>query len=232
MGIEMHYGEPEPVDMCCTANAAVAGAYSTCKALTDESSCLGTERLCIWTACSEVGYCVDPKDETYFDEELEFERRSLMDLEAEYDADYQHAPPTPKPTMQGGWGNPKPSNPPKTTYLQETPAPTPRQTGWGADKPLTGCQLFVRKGQCSQECVWKSGYPPMAFSEQSDYELIEEEFAVNGYGVEELLNNGDFTLFFGIGLLIAAVLVYAFRAYAMRKEKALSYSETTPLVKV
>ena len=139
---------------------------------------------------------------------------------------------TPKPTMTPKPTNPpktpRPTNPPKTTYLQTTPKPT---TGWGSGKPMTGCAKYMTKSSCSAKCVWKSGYPPYSFAEDSKYQLVEEEFAMNG-GFDELVRNADFQMYFGIGLLIAAVLIFAFRQYTLRKEKALNESETTPLVKV
>jgi len=104
--------------------------------------------------------------------------------------------------------------------------------GWGTGKPLTGCAMYVRKGECSEECVWKKGYPPMAFEQDSMYQL-QEEFMVNGISASELLNSDDFVLFFGIGLLIAAVLVFAFRQYSMKREKSLlaaQSSETRQLI--
>merc|ERR1712176_1080864 len=138
------------------------------------------------------------------------------------------APKTPKPTQVI---TPRPTNPVKTpqptaTYLATTPEPTEAQSGWGSGKPMSGCAKYTTQSKCAPACVWKSGYPPYSFSQDSKYQLMEEEFAMNGgFEISELLNNVDFEMFFGIGFLIAAVLVCAFRAYSMRKEKALDGSE-------
>merc|ERR1711933_614813 len=98
---------------------------------------------------------------------------------------------TPRPTV---WKTPKPTSPPKTpkpTNPPKTPrptqtyiAPTPKPTvggGWGVAQPeptvpMTGCAKNVDKNECksNEACVWKSGYPPLAFSEDSDYQLVEE----------------------------------------------------------
>merc|ERR1712176_1303494 len=130
--------------------------------------------------------------------------------------------PTPHPTM-------KPS--PKPT-LKPTEKPT--ESGWGSASPLHGCAQYVSaKGCKAAACKWKEDYPPMVFSEDSSYQLMEEEFAViNGVHVAagELLSNSDFQMFFGIGLLIAAVLLFAYRRCLMTKEeKSLVASfESTP----
>merc|ERR1719361_2979468 len=143
---------------------------------------------------------------------------------------------TPKPTNEPKTPRPTSTyltNPPKSTRTYLTPEPTQATTsGWGSGKPMTGCAQHMSQSSCSSECVWKSGYPPYAFSEDSKYQLLENEFVINGIEVDELLNNMDFQVFFGIGLLIAAVLVCAFGQYSMRKEKALDQSEYAPLVKV
>merc|ERR1712048_1098023 len=144
------------------------------------------------------------------------------------------APKTPKPT--------KPVKTPKPTQGVKTPkptesylAPTPKPTdasGWGVDKPsvpLRGCAQYLSRNKCSVDCVWKQGFPPLSFSEDANYQFVEEEFSMNG-GINGLLSNVDFQMFFGIGLLIAAVLMFAYRQYSIRKEKALNESETTPLV--
>jgi len=98
---------------------------------------------------------------------------------------------------------------------------------------MDGCAQYTTQSACAPACVWKSGYPPYSFAEDSKYELVEEELAMNGgFEVSALLSNVDFQMFFGIGLMIAAVLVFAFRAYSIRKEKALNESEYSPLVNV
>jgi len=134
---------------------------------------------------------------------------------------------TPKPTKGGK--TPKPTG----VYLQPTPRPTVAEGGWGADKPssvpLRGCAQYLSANRCSVDCVWKSGFPPLSFSEDANYQFVDEEFSMNG-GFNELLSNVDFQIFFGIGLLIAAVFMFAYRQYSIRREKALNESETTPLV--
>jgi len=95
--------------------------------------------------------------------------------------------------------------------------------------PMRGCAQYLTKNGCSANCVWKSGYPPLAFADDSSYAFVDEQFAMNG-GFEELVKNADFQMFFGIGLLIAAVLLCAFRQYSMKKGKAFDQSEITPLV--
>merc|ERR1719266_2450025 len=98
---------------------------------------------------------------------------------------------TPKPTRMI---TPRPTNEPKTprptsTYLAPEPSTTTTTTtnGWGSGKPMTGCAKHMSQSSCSSECVWKSGYPPYAFSEDSKYQLLENEFVINGIEVDELL---------------------------------------------
>merc|ERR1712157_515788 len=158
-------------------------------------------------------------------------------------------PKTPKPTV---WKTPKTTKI-KTTKVKSTKSPRP--TVWKAPKttkeprtprptatylrttratymqpnPVSGCAQYLTKGECGGECVWRSGYPPMEFADDS--ELLDEEFAVMNGPATELLNNSEFQMFFGIGLLIAAVLLLAYRQYSLKKEKSLvASSETTPLV--
>merc|ERR1712087_379361 len=151
---------------------------------------------------------------------------------------------TPKPTHPPK--TPKPTNPPKTprptqTYLQPTPRPTvgggwgPVKTTEAPNRPLSGCAVELSKNGCKgiEGCAWKEGYPPLEFSEDSDYVLYEEGdesfFAVNGSVVRGALNM-DYKVMIGVGLLIAAVLVYAFRQYSMKKEKMVIASEATALL--
>jgi len=81
-------------------------------------------------------------------------------------------------------------------------------------------------------CVWKEGYPPLEFSEDSDYIMMEgdESFFANVNG--ELMRgyNMDYRVMIGVALLITAVAVYAFRQYSMRKEKMVIASEATALL--
>merc|ERR1712039_849587 len=162
---------------------------------------------------------------------------------------------TPKPTKIKTTKTPKPTvwKAPKTTKIKTTKAPRP--TVWKALKttkeprtprptatylrttratymqpnPVSRCGQYLSKGECPAECVWRSGYPPLEFDAES--ELLNEEFAVLNGPATELLNNSEFQMFFGIGLLIAAVLLLAYRQYSLKKEKSLvASSETTPLV--
>merc|ERR1712228_551695 len=161
---------------------------------------------------------------------------------------------TPRPTA---WSPPKTTKPPKTprptrdtdrtpkpTRPDRTPKPTkgqktPRPTAWSPPKttkpPWSGCAVELSKNGCKgiEGCAWKEGYPPLEFSEDSDYVLYEEGdesfFAVNGSVVRGALNM-DYKVMIGVGLLIAAVLVYAFRQYSMKKEKMVIASEATALL--
>jgi len=70
--------------------------------------------------------------------------------------------------------------------------------------------------------VWKSGYPPLAFSEDSDYQLLEEDesfFAVDG-SVIDMVSNMDSNMLMISGVLFAAVLIYAiWKFVSSKKEK-------------
>merc|ERR1712228_1085825 len=153
---------------------------------------------------------------------------------------------SPAPTTSSPTRTPKPTHPPKTprptqTYLQPTPRPTvgggwgPVKTTEAPNRPLSGCAVELSKNGCKgiEGCAWKEGYPPLEFSEDSDYVLYEEGdesfFAVNGSVVRGALNM-DYKVMIGVGLLIAAVLVYAFRQYSMKKEKMVIASEATALL--
>merc|ERR1712130_92887 len=154
-------------------------------------------------------------------------------------------PKTPRPTATY-LRTPSPTKPPKTprptTYIQP---PTPRPTvggGWGPvketteapNRPMSGCAVELTKNSCKgvEGCVWKEGYPPLEFSEDSDYLLTEGDesfFAVNGSVVRGALNM-DYKVMIGVALLISAVLMYAFRQYTMKKEKTVIASEATALL--
>merc|ERR1719461_319759 len=145
-------------------------------------------------------------------------------------------PKTPKPTVWRAPKTPKPTvwKAPKTTKEPRTPRPTATylrttRATYMQPNPVSGCGAYLTKGECPAECVWRSGYPPLEFDAES--ELLNEEFAVLNGPATELLNNSEFQMFFGIGLLIAAVLLLAYRQYSLKKEKSLvASSETTPLV--
>merc|ERR1712130_987799 len=65
-----------PREMCCTANVAMSNTYSICEdvmnkysyAADQEYACLNDAGMtkgvatCKWTACDNVGYCVDERD--------------------------------------------------------------------------------------------------------------------------------------------------------------------------
>merc|ERR1711997_1340286 len=132
---------------------------------------------------------------------------------------------TPRPTV---WKAPKTTKEPRTPRPTATYLRTTRAT-YMQPNPVSGCGAYLTKGECPAECVWRSGYPPMEFAQDS--ELLNEEFAVLNGPATELLNNSEFQMFFVIGLLIAAVLLLAYRQYSLKKEKSLvASSETTPLV--
>merc|ERR1712233_93861 len=141
-------------------------------------------------------------------------------------------PKTPRPTTPPK--TPRPTNPPKTpkptTYLRETTTYLRETTTYIRDEPTTtylrmpmsGCASNIVKNDCksNEACVWKYGYPPMAFSEDSDYQLQVEEnfFAVNG-SVIEMINNMDSNMMMVFGVLFVAVLIYAFRQYSKKEDK-------------
>jgi len=87
--------------------------------------------------------------------------------------------------------------------------------GWtGAKTPMTGCAENMMKNRCNRQsgCVWQEGYPPMEFSEDAEYQLLEEEsfFAVDG-SVIEMINNMDTNMLMASGVVFAAVLLLVIR---------------------
>jgi len=103
---------------------------------------------------------------------------------------------------------------------------------------MKGCAAEMSKNGCRgvEGCVWKEGYPPLEFSSDSDYILMEGDesfFAnVNGElsrGYASALNM-DYRVAIGVALLIAAVIVYAYRQYSMKQEKIVIASEGTALL--
>merc|ERR1712087_81583 len=171
---------------------------------------------------------------------------------------------TPKPTMGGGWGPAQPSSTdpcPVASCIQ----PCRDQCGaheecvtkptWFDDdkrcpacdefvgcvavrpSPLQGCAVGLTKNGCKgmEGCAWKEGYPPLEFSEDSDYVLLDADdedesfFAVDG-SVVEMVSNLDYRVLIGFGLLVAAVVLYALRSYIMKKEKMVITSEATALL--
>merc|ERR1712228_231565 len=151
---------------------------------------------------------------------------------------------TPKPTSPPK--TPKPTNPPKTprptqTYIQPTPKPT-MGGGWGPvapepeptdakvieskPSPLVGCAENTAKKSCNGDvggCVWMEGYPPLAFSEDSDYQLLAEEsfFAVDG-SVVEMIGNMDSNMLMLFGVMFVAVLLFATRQFWSSKKKVVA----------
>jgi len=66
-----------------------------------------------------------------------------------------------------------------------------------------------------------SGYPPLAFSEDSDYQLLDAEesfFAVNG-SVIEMVQDMDSNMLMLFGVIVAATLLYAIKECALKKRK-------------
>jgi len=98
--------------------------------------------------------------------------------------------------------------------------------GWGPAQPtvpMSGCAENTDKMSCKSDeaCVWKSGYPPLAFSEDSDYQLLENEesfFAVDG-SVVEMISNMDSTMLMLFGVMFVAVLLFAARQFTSSKKK-------------
>merc|ERR1712228_461738 len=144
-------------------------------------------------------------------------------------------PKTPRPTTPPK--TPRPTNPPKTprpttylrettTYLRETTTyirGEPTTTTYLRGEPMSGCAANTVKNDCksNEACVWKYGYPPLAFSEDSDYQLLNAEesfFAVNG-SVVEMINNMDSNMMMLFGVMFVAVLIYAFRQYSKKNDK-------------
>jgi len=88
---------------------------------------------------------------------------------------------------------------------------------------MTGCAEHMRPGACGKanKCVWKSGYPPMEFAEDADYQLLESHesfFAVDG-SVVEMINNMDSNMLMLAGAIFAIVLLLAIRQCSASKDK-------------
>jgi len=75
----------------------------------------------------------------------------------------------------------------------------------------------MRKKECNgqKKCVWKSGYPPLAFSSDSDYTLVREEdesfFANMNSSVVNMIDEMDSNLLMALCGLFAVVLMFAMR---------------------
>merc|ERR1712228_1078756 len=98
--------------------------------------------------------------------------------------------------------------------------------GWGAEKPMTGCAENTGKKSCSKDksCIWRTGYPPLEFSEDADYQLLEEErfFAVDG-SVVEMINNMDSNMWMISGVVFVAFLLAAIKLCSTKKVKFVDY---------
>jgi len=94
--------------------------------------------------------------------------------------------------------------------------------GWTAPKtPLKGCAGNTGKKTCNNDkkCAWQTGYPPMEFSDDADYQLLAEEsfFAVDG-SVVEMINNMDSNMLMGAGVLFVAVLLLAIKQCSAKEK--------------
>jgi hypothetical protein len=125
--------------------------------------------------------------------------------------------PTPRPTVGGGWGvaTPEPT-------MKPTEKPT--EDGWGMAVPLKGCAKNMGKKDCgmNEKCTWKSGYPPLAFSEDSDYQLLsaEESFFANMDGsVVNMINDMDSNMLMALGAMFVVVSLLALTQCMMQKKK-------------
>jgi len=159
--------------------------------------------------------------------------------------------PTPKPTVGGGWGAPAATEPcpvarcddPCSECGANDECVTERtwfddahrcpacdelveckvEDGWGTAMPLSGCAANVAKADCKEfeECTWKSGYPPLAFSEDSDYMLHSEEsfFANMDNSVVNMIDNMDSNMLMAAGVVFVAVLLIAMRQCMVSKKK-------------
>lgn len=76
--------------------------------------------------------------------------------------------------------------------------------------------------------MWKSGYPPLAFAEDSDYQLLEGEesfFAVNGSMIDTV-SNMDATVLIVSGVVFAAILICAIRHFMISSKMKKAVVET------
>jgi len=98
-----------------------------------------------------------------------------------------------------------------------------KYVGWGDENPLSGCASNMGEKSCgkAKSCVWRSGYPPMSFSEDADYQLLDAKesfFAVDGSMVE-MINNMDSNMLIVSGIVFVAVLLLAIKQCSGKKEK-------------
>jgi len=95
--------------------------------------------------------------------------------------------------------------------------------GWtGAKKPMTGCAENMAKKACNSQkkCAWQTGYPPMEFSDDAEYQLLEAEsfFAVDG-SVVEMINNMDSSMLIASSIVFVAVLLLAIKQCSGKRQK-------------
>merc|ERR1711971_1393144 len=97
------------------------------------------------------------------------------------------------------------------------------EDSWGTAMPMKGCAANVAKSECKEfeECTWKSGYPPLALSEDSDYMLHSEEsfFANMDNSVVNMIETMDSNMLMAAGVVFVAVLLIAMRQCMMSKKK-------------
>jgi len=98
------------------------------------------------------------------------------------------------------------------------------EDGWGTAVPLKGCAKNMAKNECkgNEKCMWKSGYPPLAFSEDSDYQLLsaDESFFANMDGsVVNMMNEMDSNMLMALGAMFVVVSLLALRQCVMQKKK-------------
>merc|ERR1712083_1123218 len=76
-----------------------------------------------------------------------------------------------------------------------------------------GCAKNMGKKDCgmNDKCTWKSGYPPLAFSEDSDYQLLSAD--------ESFFADMDSNLLMALGAMFVVVSLLALRQCMMQKKK-------------
>merc|ERR1712173_502048 len=85
---------------------------------------------------------------------------------------------------------------------------------------IEGCAKNMGKKDCgmNDKCTWKSGYPPLAFSEDSDYQLLsaDESFFANMDGsVVNMINDMDSNMLMALGAMFVVVSLLALRQCMM-----------------
>jgi len=96
--------------------------------------------------------------------------------------------------------------------------------GWtGPKTPMAGCAESMGKKACNKQsgCEWKEGYPPMSFSEDADYQLLDAEesfFAVDG-SVVGMIHDMDSNMLMLSAVVFVAVLSLAIWQCSGKKEK-------------